>query len=250
MSSTVNEQDIRNFANAAGQWWDPKGAFSLLHAMNYARISFILRNVAKNMGQHDLHNLKILDIGVGGGLLSLPMANLGANVIGIDPCTQSIKAAQNIVDKYNVKNISLVNCSVEELVQNSNLKAKKNLFDIVCASEVIEHVDNFDLFMSSINSLLKSNGLLFISTINRTLKSLLFAKVMAEYVMNLVPRGTHLWDNFKKPSEIISALEINNKTTFEISELIGLSLNPITKTWSETSDIKVNYMIMLKKTSK
>lgn len=235
-NSTVNERDIKNFADLSSKWWDPDGPFRMLHSMNPLRISFILDNV-KN-----IKKLNILDVGTGGGLLSIPLANLGAKVTAIDACKQSIEVAQDRAKRFNITNISFVCAPVEEFVKHKKVKGS---FDMICASEVVEHVDSFGFFMQSLNLLLKEEGQVFISTINRTLKSLLFAKIAAEYIMRLVPCETHDWNNFKKPSEIISAIESNHK--FEVMDLTGLAFNPLNKSWSKTKSIAINYMMMLKR---
>lgn len=236
-NSTVNKEDIKKFAEISSEWWDPKGPFGLLHAMNPLRISFILANI-KN-----IQNLNILDVGAGGGLLSIPLATLGAKVTAIDACKQSIKVAKDTAKKFALANISFIHASIEELLKSKKMRKS---FDIICASEVIEHVDNFDFFMQSINVFLKEEGLVFISTINRTLKSLLLAKIAAEYIMRLVPYETHDWNNFKKPSEIIAAIE-KGDNKFKMLDLKGLAFNPISKSWSKTESIAVNYMMMLQR---
>jgi len=239
--STINKDEINKFSKIADEWWDINGKFKPLHAFNPIRIEYIL-NVTSNYFKIDknkkfpLKNLKILDIGCGGGLISEPMSRLGADVTGIDASDKNIQVAKLHAKKNNL-NINYLNTVPE------NLKLQ-NKFDIILNLEVVEHVENLDLYLSSCFSLLKQRRIMLTATINRTLTSYIKAIVGAEYILRWLPIGTHDWNKFIKPEELEKKLTDLN---FSITNLTGLSYNPIFQEWKKTKDMSVNYIITAEK---
>ena len=239
--STINKDEINKFSKIANEWWDINGKFKPLHAFNPIRIEYIL-NVASNYFKIDkkkrfpLKNLKILDIGCGGGLISEPMSRLGADVTGIDASDKNIQVAKLHAKKNNL-NINYLNTVPE------NLKLQ-NKFDIILNLEVVEHVEDLDLYLSSCFTLLKKKRIMLTATINRTLTSYVKAIVGAEYILRWLPIGTHDWNKFIKPEELEKKLTDLN---FSITNLTGLSYNPIFQEWKKTKDMSVNYIITAEK---
>ena len=183
-----------------------------------------------------LENLNILDIGCGGGFISEPMARLGANVTGIDAAEKNIKVASLHSKKSNLK-IKYINASPEKM-------GEKEKFDIILNLEIVEHVDNIDLYIQSCKNLLKKNGLMFTATINRTLMSYVKAIIGAEYILRWLPIGTHDWNKFVKPEELQKKLDEKN---FSTNDIKGLEFNPILKKWKKSNNFSVNYIICSKK---
>ena len=239
--STINKDEINKFSKIADEWWDVNGKFKPLHMFNPVRIEHIL-DVALNFfkiekdKKYPLKNLKILDIGCGGGLISEPMSRLGADVTGIDASSKNIQVAKLHAKKNNLK-INYINTVPENLDQ-------QNEFDIILNLEVVEHVENLDLYLSSCFKLLKKNRIMFTATINRTLTSYVKAIVGAEYILRWLPIGTHDWNKFIKPEELEKKLVDLN---FSITDLTGLNFNPIFQEWKKTKDMSVNYIISAKK---
>ena len=239
--STANKDEIEKFSKLADEWWDINGKFKPLHVFNPMRIEYIM-DITLNYFKIDkitklpLKNLKILDIGCGGGLISEPMSRLGANVTGIDASDKNIHVAKLHAKKNNL-NINYLNTVPE------NLKLQ-NEFDIILNLEVIEHVENLDLYLSSCFGLLKKKGIMFTATINRTLTSYVKAIIGAEYILKWLPIGTHDWNKFVKPEELEKKLTDLN---FSTTSLTGLSYNPIFQEWKKTRDMSVNYIIATKK---
>ena len=239
--STINKDEINKFSKIADEWWDIDGKFKPLHMFNPVRIKYIL-DVALNHFKIDknkklpLKSLKILDIGCGGGLISEPMSRLGAKVTGIDASDKNIQVAKLHAKNNNLK-INYLNTTPENLDQH-------NEFDIILNLEVVEHVENLDLYLSSCFKLLKKNGIMFTATINRTLTSYVKAIVGAEYVLRWLPIGTHDWNKFIKPEELEKKLTDLN---FSITDLSGLNYNPIFQEWRKSKDMSVNYIITAKK---
>jgi 2-polyprenyl-6-hydroxyphenyl methylase/3-demethylubiquinone-9 3-methyltransferase len=196
--TTINEEEIQKFSDLADEWWDVDGKFKPLHMFNPIRIEYILDEISKhlkiNKDKNLLNNLEILDIGCGGGLISEPMARLGGNVTAIDASAKNIKIA-SLHSKESDLNINYINKSPEQLNE-------KEKFDIILNLEVVEHVDNLDLYLESCSKLLKKNGLMFTATINRTLTSYVKAIIGAEYILKWLPIGTHDWNKFIKPEEL------------------------------------------------
>ena len=205
--NSINKKEIEKFSNMAAEWWDPEGKFKPLHKFNPIRIKYIKENVIKEFQlknkKYPLSGINVLDIGCGGGLLSEPMCRLGANVTAIDASNKNIAIANLHAKKNNLK-INYI-CSSPE-----KLKTTKK-FDVILNMEIVEHVEDVNFFLKSCANLLKKNGLMFVATINKTLKSYIFAIVGAEYVLRWLPIGTHEWEKFVKPEELKSILIKNNQ---------------------------------------
>ena len=239
-SITINKQEIAKFSKIATEWWNPEGKFKPLHKFNPIRIKYIKDNIIKNFKLNStikpLKKINILDIGCGGGLLTEPMCRLGANVVGIDASQKNIDIAKFHAKKNGLKINYL--CTTPE-----NLKIKKK-FDVILNMEIVEHVENVNFFLKKSSELLKKNGLMFIATLNKTLKSYAFAIIGAEYVLRWLPIGTHDWDKFVKPEDLI---KINKENNLKLEKLDGMKFNLLTEQWSLSSDNSVNYITKFKK---
>ena len=239
--STINKDEIEKFSKLADEWWDIDGKFKPLHMFNPIRIEYILEiaseyfKIDKNQ-KTPLKNLKILDIGCGGGLISEPMTRLGADITAIDASSKNINIAKAHARKNDL-NITYLNSVPESL--NS-----QNKFDIILNLEVVEHVENLDLYLESCFKLLKPKGIMFTATLNRTLTSYVKAIVGAEYFLRWLPIGTHDWNKFIKPEELEKKLTDLN---FSITNLTGLSFNPFFQEWKKTKNLSVNYILVAKK---
>ncbi len=234
-TSTINKEEIEKFSKISEEWWDPQGKFKPLHKFNPIRIAYIKDNIIRTLNiknkEKPLKNVKILDIGCGGGLLSEPMNRLGAEVVGIDASDKNIKVAKLHAKKNNL-NINYLCASPETLKTETK-------FDVILNMEIIEHVENVDTFLKSCSNLLKKNGIMFVATINKTLKSYLFAIVGAEYVLRWLPIGTHDWEKFVKPSDLIS---ISKNYELNLDQIDGVKFNLIKNEWHLSSDKSVNYI--------
>ena len=234
MTTTVNKEEIQKFSKLADQWWDANGKFKPLHMFNPIRIEYILDvsttyfKIDKNK-KLPLEGLKILDIGCGGGLISEPMTRLGAEVTGIDASEKNINIAKTHAKKNKLK-IDYINNSPEKF-------NKEKKFDIILNLEVVEHVEDVNLYLSSCFNLLKENGIMFTATINRTLTSYIKAIVGAEYVLRWLPIGTHDWNKFLKPEELEKYLNDLGLKTLNVK---GLSFNPLLKKWRQSKNLSVN----------
>ena len=238
--STINKKEIEKFSAIAAEWWNPNGKFKPLHKFNPIRIKYIKDNIINNfklnLTNKPLKKINILDIGCGGGLLSEPMSRLGASVTGIDASKKNIEIAK-LHAKINKLKINYVCASPETL-------KTKIKFDVILNMEIIEHVKDIDLFIKESSNLLKKNGLMFIATLNKTLKSYLFAIVGAEYILNWLPIGTHDWNKFVKPENIIKICKKNN---LHIKKIDGMKINLLNNQWSLSKDNSVNYIAKFKK---
>ena len=237
MSTTINKEEIQKFSRLADEWWDVNGKFKPLHMFNPIRIEYITENIKKyfkieKKEDNFLKGLNILDIGCGGGLISEPMARLGANVTGIDASDKNIEVAKLHSKKSGFK-INYLNKSPENL---SDIEK----FDIILNLEIVEHVDNVNLYIKSCYKLLKKNGLMFTATLNRSLTSYVKAIIGAEYILRWLPIGTHDWNKFIKPEELQQVLSQEKFSTLDIK---GLSFNPFLNKWKKSNDLSVNYMI-------
>jgi 2-polyprenyl-6-hydroxyphenyl methylase / 3-demethylubiquinone-9 3-methyltransferase len=237
--STVDPAEIERFSRLAAEWWDTDGKFAPLHRLNPVRISYIRDRAAQHwrrdalMGT-PLAGLTLLDIGCGGGLLSEPMARLGAKVTGVDAAERNVATATLHAGKQGLV-IDYRQTSAEALAEG------RRQFDIVLALEVVEHVSDAPLFLKSCGRLVRPGGLLFLSTLNRTAKSWALAIAGAEYVLRWLPRGTHDWRKFLKPSEAVNGLREGG---IETGEIVGVVYNPLSREWSLSKrDIDVNYML-------
>lgn len=232
--STIDEGEVDKFSRIADEWWDEKGKFKPLHQMNPVRLSYIREKSIKHFGLADdfapFKSLSVLDIGCGGGLLTEPMARLGANITGIDASEKNIAVAKARQAKTGLE-IDYRAGRVEDLTEK---------FDIILNMEVVEHVADQKLFLESCAKLLNPKGLMFLATINRTPKSFAFAIVGAEYVLRLLPRGTHDWKKFPKPSELNAIIEPHLK----LVDMKGVHYNPFSQNFSLVDDVSVNYMML------
>jgi len=239
-NNTLDKKEIEKFSKIAEEWWNPTGKFKPLHKFNPVRIKYIKDNLINDFNLKNktkpLDGLKILDIGCGGGLLSEPMARLGAKVTGIDPVKRNIEIAKHHLKKSKL-NIKYYNVSPEKF--NSN-----NRYDVILNMEIIEHVKSVDFFIKQSTKFLKKSGVMFIATLNQTLKSYLFAIVGAEYVLRWLPIGTHDWQKFIKPADLIAICK-KNSLIFKTAN--GISFNPIIDIWSISNDKSVNYIAIFKK---
>ncbi len=241
MSTTINKEEIQKFSRLAEDWWDVNGKFKPLHMFNPIRIEYITSYIKKyfnikNEKSNFLKDLNILDIGCGGGLISEPLARLGAKVTGIDASEKNIKVAKLHSEKSGL-HIDYQNTSPEKLKSFEE-------FDIILNLEIVEHVDNVGLYIKSCRNLLKKNGLMFTATLNRSFSSYVKAIIGAEYILRWLPIGTHDWNKFLKPEELEKLLFDEKFTTLEI---MGLKFNPFLSKWKKSKDLSVNYIVVSSK---
>ena len=239
-TTTINKEEIDKFSKIAEEWWDPEGKFKPLHIFNPLRIKYIKDSIIKHFNikkkKLPLSGLNILDIGCGGGLIAEPMSRLGANITGIDASEKNIKIAKAHLKKNKLK-INYKCASPENLNQKEN-------FDVILNLEIIEHVEDVELFMEKSSKLLKKNGLMFVATINKTLKSYLFAIIGAEYILRWLPIGTHDWENFVEPSKLIL---LGEKNRLKLNKIEGIKFNIISNNWKLSKDKSINYITEFKK---
>ena len=234
--TTLDKIEVEKFSKLASDWWNPNGKFKPLHLFNPTRIKFIREKLISYFGsdpkaKEPLKKINILDIGCGGGLLCEPLKRLGATITGIDASKNNIEAAKLHAKKMNLK-INYIHCSPE------NLKFKKK-FDVILNMEVIEHVSNVDLFVQNCSTLIEKKGIMFVATINKNLKSYLFAIIGAEYILKWLPIGTHDWNKFLTPQELEAIVTRNN---FITDEVFGMKFNILSNKWYKSSDASVNYI--------
>ncbi len=239
--TTINQEEIQKFSKIADEWWDAKGKFKPLHRFNPIRIKYIIEKCTnhfnlKNNNDKPLSGLKFLDIGCGGGLVSEPLCRLGAKITGIDASSRNIEVAKIHARKNNL--------NIKYLATSPEKKKIQDKFDVILNLEVIEHVENVDLFMTAATGLLKKNGIMFIATINRTFESYVKAIVGAEYVLRWLPIGTHDWQKFLTPDEIEQKF---NKLNLNKLDLTGLKFNLFSNNWTKSKDCSVNYILLAKK---
>jgi len=238
--STINKKEIEKFSKISNEWWDMDGKFKPLHKFNPVRIKYIKQKVMSHynisLKSKPLKNIELLDIGCGGGLLSEPMCRLGARVTAIDASQKNIDVASYHSKKNKLKINYL--CSSPE-----KIKLTKK-FDVILNMEVVEHVDDLDLFLKKSSLMLKKNGLMFVSTLNKTLKSYVFAIIGAEYVLNWLPIGTHDWNKFVKPEELVNIADNNNLKLIKVD---GVFFNLLKNEWMISRDQSVNYISQFKK---
>lgn len=236
--ASVDQEEIAKFAALAEAWWDPEGEFRPLHRLNPVRLAFIRDGACGHFGREaagarPLAGLEVLDLGCGGGLLSEPLARLGARVTGIDADAQSVRIAAGHAEDCGLA-IAYLESTAEELA------ATGRRFDLVVSMEVVEHVRDVEGFLAAACALVKPGGALALATLNRTPKAFLLAVVGAEYLLRWLPRGTHDWRRFLRPSELTRTLRRNGVT---VRELTGVSYNPLSDQWRRSRDLDVNYML-------
>ena len=238
--NSINKKEIEKFSKIAEEWWNPNGKFKPLHNFNPIRIKYIKENIIKDFkiksSKKPLNKINLLDIGCGGGLLSEPMCRLGANVVGIDASAKNIEVAKFHAKKNKLK-INYKVASPEKL--KTNIK-----FDIILNMEIVEHVENVDFFIKESTKLLKKNGIMFVATLNKTLKSYAFAIIGAEYILKWLPIGTHDWEKFIQPNDLI---RISAKNSLSLKKLDGMKFNILDNSWKISKDTSINYIVKLKK---
>src|SRR3984893_4548736 len=240
--ATVDAAEVRRFSRLAGEWWDPRGKMAVLHKFNPVRLAYIRDAACRQFGRDVRHppclkGIRILDIGCGGGLLSEPLARLGAEVVGADPSPNNIEAAKLHAERGGLA-IDYRVTAVETLADAGER------FDVVLAMEVVEHVANVGLFVRRCAEMMKPGGLMVAATLNRTVKSFALAIVGAEYVLRWLPRGTHQWDKFVTPNELEIAM---TQADLRIRGETGVIYNPLSDQWRLSSDMDVNYMLTAEK---
>ena len=233
--TSINKKEIDKFSKMANEWWNPEGKFKPLHKFNPIRILYIKENIIQTFKidskKNPLKNIKILDIGCGGGLLSEPMCRLGANVTAIDASEKNINVAKLHSKENNLK-INYICTSPEKL-------KVKNKFDVILNMEIVEHVEDINLFLKSCSNLLKKNGIMFVATLNKTLKSYVFAIIGAEYILRWLPIGTHEWEKFVNPDDLIDILKQND---LKLDKIDGMKFNLLLDKWKISNDKSVNYI--------
>ncbi|XP_037750438.2 ubiquinone biosynthesis O-methyltransferase, mitochondrial isoform X2 [Chelonia mydas] len=244
--TTVDSKEMKKFQLLAHSWWDEQGEYSILHSLNDIRVPFIRDTLLNMSSDHQLgsplSSVKILDVGCGGGLLSEPLGRLGASVTGIDPLEDNIRTAEQhkSFDPVLAKRIQYKPCSLEDIAEEAT-----ETFDVMVASEVVEHVADLETFIKYCYQVLKPEGSLFITTINKTQLSYILGIVVAEKIMGIVPEGTHDWEKFISPEELECLLDSNG---FLVKTVNGMSYNPLSGSWSWTESTSINYAVHAVKT--
>ena len=242
VTSTIDPSELAKFTAMAADWWNPNGQFKPLHKFNPTRLAYIRDKLCAQFDRdpqapQPLAGLRLLDIGCGGGLLSEPMARLGAEVVGADAAEANIKTAALHAEQQGLT-IDYRAITAEELVTQGET------FDTILNMEVIEHVADPQAFMTACSQLMKPEAIMFLATLNRTLKAFALAIVGAEYVLRWLPRGTHDWDKFITPKELE---DMADTAGLELFSSTGVSFNPLTDKWRQTGDLSVNYMGVARK---
>ena len=238
--NSINKKEVEKFSRIAEEWWNPNGKFKPLHNFNPIRINYIKENIIKDFNikssSKPFKNIKILDIGCGGGLLSEPMCRLGASVVGIDASEKNIEIAKFHAKKNKLK----INYKV---ASPEKLKTKLK-FDVILNMEIVEHVEDINFFILDSSKLLRKNGVMFIATLNKTLKSYAFAIIGAEYILKWLPIGTHDWEKFVRPNDLI---KISKKNNLMFKKLDGMKFNILNDSWKVSSDTSINYITKFSK---
>tara|TARA_Y100000588_G_C14177972_1_gene892283 strand:- start:842 stop:1564 length:723 start_codon:yes stop_codon:yes gene_type:complete len=232
IKKTSKLSEFKHFKRLAEEWWDPNGKYKILHKLNPIRLKYIKEIIKKNnINSKSLNNLSLLDLGCGGGLICEPLSRLGIKVTGIDFVKENIKIAKDHAKKSDLR----INYVYQDL---ENLKIKKK-FDIILMLEVIEHLDDFKRIINTNMNLLKPNGKLILSTINRTFLSKIFAILIAENILKIIPKNTHSYEKLIKPEELIDFL---NNNGFKVIDTTGLIFNPISREWLlNKNNLNINY---------
>jgi 2-polyprenyl-6-hydroxyphenyl methylase/3-demethylubiquinone-9 3-methyltransferase len=238
-AGTIDQDEVARFSRLSSQWWDVRGPMAPLHKFNPVRLGYIRDRATDHFGRDpkrldSLAGLRILDIGCGGGVLSEPLARLGASVVGADPSDSNIAVAQS----HAVQSGLAIDyrCTTAEALAEAN-----ESFDVVLAMEVVEHVTDVGLFVELAGSLVRPGGLMFVATLNRTMKSFALAIVGAEYILRWLPRGTHQWDKFVTPNELEIAIE---QAGLRLTDETGVIYNLLADRWQISTDMDVNYMVV------
>lgn len=244
-STTINPDDVANFVKIAEQWWDPKGKFAPLHKFNPIRLKYIQTKLFEHFDlqanddfdpSQPYKSLRMLDIGCGGGLLTEPIARLGADIIGADAAEKNIKIASAHAMEQGIE-------IDYRATTSEDLAAAGEMFDVILNMEVIEHVSDVPLFLKSCVDMLKPGGIMFIATLNRNLKSFAFAKVGVEYVLGWLPKGTHNWSQFIVPKEL---QDMTEALGLEMIDETGVRYNPLSDKFSLNADMSINYIQLFK----
>ncbi|MEM8878624.1 MAG: bifunctional 2-polyprenyl-6-hydroxyphenol methylase/3-demethylubiquinol 3-O-methyltransferase UbiG [Pseudomonadota bacterium] len=243
-ATTIDDDEIARFSALSAEWWNPNGKFRVLHKFNPVRLAYIRDAVTMHFDRDPrstecMKGLRFLDIGCGGGLLSEPMARLGADVLGADASRTNVEVARIHSEKTGVP-VDYRCTSAEELAEAGEK------FDVVLNMEVVEHVADVGLFMQSCCSMVKPGGLMFVATINRTAKAFALAIIGAEYVLGWLPKGTHQFDKLVKPSELDAAFDANGMRRVDAQ---GVFYNVLADEWRVSRDMDVNYMVLAEKPS-
>ena len=238
-ATSIDPEEVARFSARAAEWWDPHGKFRPLHKLNPVRLTFIRDEVCAHFDRNprradSFSGLRLLDIGCGGGLLCEPMANLGAVVVGVDPSRDNIEIARTHAREQRLE-IDYRCASAEELAEAGES------FDVVLNMEVVEHVADVGLFLNACGRLVRPGGLMFMATLNRTLKAFALAIVGAEYILRWLPRGTHRWEKFITPDELERAL---GTAGLQARKPVGVIYNPLADSWLQSTDTGVNYMLV------
>ena len=226
------QKELDQFNGLAGVWWDASGPMWPLHKLNHLRAPFVQQSIQTHFGADSLEGITILDIGCGAGLLSEAMAELGATVTGVDPATRNILIARQHAQQSNL-NIEYLEGSIEVVANRC--------FDVVLNMEVVEHVEDLKAFMSACNQAVAPGGLEIVATLNRNIRSFVFAILGAEYILRWLPKGTHQWRKFVTPTELKRLLAADALQTFDQA---GVSVNPFTRAYRVCKDTRVNYMVL------
>ena len=238
-AGSVDQDEVARFSRLAAQWWDTRGPMAALHKFNPLRLAYIRDRAAEHFGRDparldSLAGLRVLDIGCGGGILSEPLARLGARVVGADPSESNIAVAKHHAERAGLS-VDYRAVAAEVLAQSGET------FDVVLAMEVVEHVADLGLFIELAAGLVAPGGLLFVATLNRTAKSFALAIVGAEYILRWLPRGTHRWEKFVTPNELEIAIE---QSGLQVVDQIGVVYNLFADRWQLSADTDVNYMMV------
>ncbi|TSJ60643.1 bifunctional 2-polyprenyl-6-hydroxyphenol methylase/3-demethylubiquinol 3-O-methyltransferase UbiG [Starkeya sp. 3C] len=241
-ATTVDPREVERFAALAAEWWNPRGKMGVLHKFNPVRLAYLREKITAHFGRDDrairpLEGLRLLDIGCGGGLLSEPLARMGASVVGIDPAEKNVRIAALHAEESGVP-VDYRATTAEALADAGER------FDVVLAMEVVEHVADVGLFLARAAEMVKPGGLLFAATLNRTKRSFALAIVGAEYVLGWLPRGTHDWNKFLTPEELQAALEAGG---LAVVDREGVVFNPLADAWRRSGDVSVNYVMLAEK---
>jgi 2-polyprenyl-6-hydroxyphenyl methylase/3-demethylubiquinone-9 3-methyltransferase len=242
--STIDAAEVERFSALAAEWWNPNGKFRPLHKFNPVRLAYIRDQVAERFGRdpreaRPFKGLRFLDIGCGGGLLCEPMARLGAEVVGADASSTNIEVAKLHAAEAAVS-VDYRATTAEDLADSGEK------FDVILNMEVVEHVADIDLFVAKCGEMVKPGGIMFVATINRTLKALGLAIIGAEYVLRWLPRGTHQFGKLVRPDELEKAL---TGAAMSVIDRTGVIYHPLADRWQRSKDMDVNYMVLAEKSS-